>query len=90
MTLINQISLRTKLVEVMEFQLSYYKSSNMMLLKCCIQYASKSGKLSNGHRTGKVQFHSNPKDRQCQRMIKLLHNSIYLTYYQSNAQNSPS
>ena len=25
-------------------------------LKCCIQYASKFGKLSNGHRTGKGQF----------------------------------
>ena len=28
----------------------------MMLLKCCTQYASKFGKLSNGHRTGKGQF----------------------------------
>ena len=27
-----------------------------MLLKCCAQYTSKSGKLSSGHRTGKVQF----------------------------------
>ena len=27
-----------------------------MLWKCCTQYASKSGKLSSGHRTGKVQF----------------------------------
>ena len=27
-----------------------------MLLKCCIQYDSKFGKLSNGHRTGKGQF----------------------------------
>ena len=27
-----------------------------MLLKCCTQYASKSVKLSSGHRTGKVQF----------------------------------
>ena len=26
---------------------------NMMLLKCCIQYANKFGKLSSGHRTGK-------------------------------------
>ena len=25
-------------------------------LKCCTQYASKVGKLSSGHRTGKVQF----------------------------------
>ena len=28
----------------------------MMLLKCCTQYASKFGKLSRGHRTGKGQF----------------------------------
>ena len=28
----------------------------MMLWKCCIQYASKFGKLSSGHRTGKGQF----------------------------------
>ena len=27
--------------------------------------ASKFGKLSSGHRTGKVSFHSNPKERQC-------------------------
>ena len=37
----------------------------MVLLKCCTQYASKFGKLSSGHRTGKVSFHSNPKERQC-------------------------
>ena len=34
---------------------------------CCTQYASKFGKLSSGHRTGKVSFHSNPKERQCQK-----------------------
>ena len=49
-------SLQTKLVEVMEFQWSYFKSWNMMLWKCCTQYASKFGKLSSGHRTGKGQF----------------------------------
>ena len=27
--------------------------------------ASKFGKLSSGHKTGKVSFHSNPKERQC-------------------------
>ena len=36
----------------MEFQLSYFKSYKMLLLKCCTQYASKFGKLSSGHRTG--------------------------------------
>ena len=49
-------SLRTKLVKVMEFQLSYFKSWKMMLWKFCTQYASKFGKLSSGHRTGKGQF----------------------------------
>ena len=40
----------------MDFQLSYSKSWKMMLWKCCTQYASKFGKLSSGHRTGKRQF----------------------------------
>ena len=40
----------------MEFQLNYSKSWKMMLWKCCTQYTSKFGKLSNGHRTGKGQF----------------------------------
>ena len=44
--------------------------------RCCTQHASKFGKLSSGHRTKdwkrkqKVSFHSNPKERQCQRMFK--------------------
>ena len=33
----------------------------------------------------KVSFHSNPKERQCQRMLKLRHNCTHLT----NAQSSP-
>ena len=35
----------------------------------------------------KVSFHSNPKERQCQR-ITLPHNCTHLRHYQSNAQNS--
>ena len=27
----------------------------------------------------KVSFHSNPKERQCKRMLKLLHNCTHLT-----------
>ena len=38
----------------------------------------------------KVSFHSNPKERQCQRMFKLLHNCTQLMPKQSDAQNSPS
>ena len=40
----------------MEFQLSYFMSSKMMLWKYCIQYANKFGKLSSGHKTGKGWF----------------------------------
>ena len=38
----------------------------------------------------KVSFHPNPKERQCQRMFKLLQNCTHLTCLQSNDQNSPS
>ena len=37
-----------------------------------------------------VSFHFNPKQRKCQRMLKLPHNCTHLTHQQSNAQNSPS
>ena len=49
-------SITTKLVEEMEFHLSYFKYWKMMLWKCCTQYPSKFGKLNSGHRTGKSQF----------------------------------
>ena len=49
-----------------------------MLCKCYTEYARKFGKLSSGHRTGKVSFHSNPKEGQCQRMFKLLLNCTHL------------
>ena len=39
---------------------------------------------------GKVNFHSNPKETQCKRMFKLLHNCTHLTQEQSNAQDSAS
>ena len=42
----------------MEFQWRYFKSWKMTLWKCCTQYASKFGKLSSGHRTGKGPFSS--------------------------------
>ena len=51
----------------------------MMLWKCCTQYASKCGKLSSGHRTGKGQFSFQSQRKQCQRMLKLPHNYTHLT-----------
>ena len=47
-----------------------------MLHSICQQF----GKLSSGHRTGKVRFHSKPKERQSQRMLKLPHNCTHLTH----------
>ena len=38
----------------------------------------------------KVSFHSNPKERQCQRMLKMPDNCTHLTCQQSNVQNPPS
>ena len=67
----------TRLVEVMEFQLSYFKSKKVMLFKCCIKYVSKFGKLISGHRTGKC--HSTPKEGQCQRMLKLPYSCSHFT-----------
>ena len=86
---LSKASLRTKLVEVMEFQLSYFKSWKMMLWKCCTQYASKFGKLSSGHRTGK-----GPCSFQSQRkaMPKNVQTTAQLHSFHmlANAQNSPS
>ena len=39
---------------------------------------------------GKVNFHSNPKEGQCQRMLKLLHSYVHSTFWQGNAQNPSS
>ena len=48
-------------------------------VKVCTQYASKFGKLSSGHRTGKGQFSFHSKERQFQTMFKLPHNCTHLT-----------
>ena len=47
-----------------------------MLLIFCTQYTSKFGKLNSGPKTGKVQFSFQSLIGQCQRMFKLLHNSL--------------
>ena len=45
----------------------------------CCESASKFGNSAVATGQGKVHFHSNPKERQCQRMLKLLHNCTHLT-----------
>ena len=49
-------------------------------VKVCTQYASKLGKLSSGHRTGKGQFSFQSQRKAIQRMVKLLHNCTHLTH----------
>ena len=49
-------------------------------VKCCTQYASKFGKSVVATELEKVSFHSNPKERQCQRMLKLPHSCTHLTH----------
>ena len=48
-----------------------------MLINCCTQYVSKFGKHSSGHRTGKFNCHCNPREEQCQRIFKLVHNCTH-------------
>ena len=59
-----------------------------MLWKCCTQYASKSGKLSSGHRTGKGQFSFQSQRKVMPQMFKLPHKCTHITCKQSNAQFS--
>ena len=47
-----------------------FKILKMMLLKCCTQYASKFGKLSNGHRTGKGQFSFQPQRKSMPKNVQ--------------------
>ena len=81
----------------MEFQFSYFKSWKMMLWKCCTQYASKFGKLSSGHRTGKGQFSFQSKRKAMPKNAQTtaqLHSSHMLVNSPSSklshTQNSPS
>ena len=83
----------------MEFQLSYFKSWKMMLWKCCTQYASKFGKLSSGHRTGKdelsfqsqrnAQSQSNAKECMNYHKIALISHSskVMLKIFQGRLQS---
>ena len=55
-----------------------------MLWKCCTQYASKSRKLSSGHRTGKGQFSFQSQRRAMPKNVQTtaqLHSSHTLTWH---------
>ena len=48
-------------------------------VKVCTQYTSKLENSAVATGLKKVSVHSNPKERQCQRMLRLLHNCTHLT-----------
>ena len=48
-------------------------------VKCCTQYASNLENSAVATELEMVSFHSNPKERQCQRMLKLVDNCTHLT-----------
>ena len=59
-----------------------------MLCKCFTQYASKSKKLSSGHRTGKVVFIPIPKKGNAKEYSNYC--TVALILYASNVQISPN
>ena len=62
----------------MEFQLSYFKPSKMMLESAALNKPANLETSAVAMGLEKVSFDSNPKERQCQRMLKLspqLHSS---------------
>ena len=59
-------------------------------LKCCTQYASKYGKLSSGHRTGKCQFSFQSQRKAMPKNAQTTTQLHSFTCQQSNGQNSPS
>ena len=55
----------------------------MMLWKCCTQYASKFGKLSSGHKTGKGQFSFQSQKKAMSKNVQTtaqLHSSHTFTF----------
>ena len=60
-----------------------------MLWKCCTHMPANMENSAVATGLENVSFHSNPKERQCQRMLKVPYNCTHLML-ESNAQNSPS
>ena len=66
-------------VKVMEFQLSYFSILKDDAVKVLCSICQQIWKTQQCPRIEKVRFHSNPKARQCQRMLRLPHNCAHLT-----------
>ena len=74
----------------MEFPLSTSKPKRCCSESATLNMPANLKNLAVARGMENVSFHSNPKERQCQRMLKLLHKCTLLTHKKGNAQNSPS
>ena len=54
------------------------KDDAVKVLHCICQKNLENSAVATG--LEKVSFHSSPKERQCQRMLKLLHNCTHLSH----------
>ena len=83
--------LRTKLVEVMEFQLSYLKILKYDAVKVLHSTCQQIWKTQQWPQDCKSSlFIPIPKKGDAKKLFKMPHNCTHLTCQQSNAKNSPS
>ena len=62
----------------MEFQLSYFKSKRWCCESAILNMPANLENSAVAKGLAKVSFNSSPKERQCQRMLKLPHNCTHL------------
>ena len=72
-------SITTKLVEAMEFQWAVSNPERWCCESATLNMPANVENSAVATGLEKVSFHSNPKERQCQRMFKLPHNCTHLT-----------
>ena len=67
------------LVEVMRFELSYFKYQKMMLLRGALNISTNLENSAVATGLDKVSVHFNTKEEQCQTIFKLLPNGTHVT-----------
>ena len=75
-------SLSRNLIRAYKLLIALLKTLQIISCSCESAALNMSANLENSEvATGleKVSFHSNPKERQCQRMLELPHNSTHIT-----------
>ena len=77
---LRKASLQTKLVEVMNSSWAISNPKRWCCESAALNMPANLENLAVATGLEKVSFHSNPKERQCQRMLKLPHNCTHLTH----------